>query len=179
MSFEQLTIFQLFLNKIKIQNLDSSYWIQEIYNIQKQDIKNNKSVKISNVGGYQSDPNIRKNPIFFPLVQILNNYLIDSFSNPNLRIKDMWCNISSQHHCNWHHSHSINNMQDSASGVLYLQTPLNCGDIVFGHPYCFNVDIYKHTPSINELLIFDSRLVHRVEPNKSNEDRISIAFNTE
>jgi len=178
MSFEQLTIFKLFLNKIKIQNLDSSYWIQEIYNIQKQDTENNKSNKVSNIGGYQSDADILQNPIFYPLVQILNNYIIDSFSNPNLRIKGMWCNISSQHHCNWHHSHSTNITEDNISGVLYLQTPLNCGNITFGHPYCFNLDIYSHIPSRNELLMFDSRLVHRVEPNKSNEDRISISFNT-
>lgn len=80
------------------------------------------------------------------------------------------------------------------SGVYYIQTDANCGDIIFeyGKPFppaiCTNMDIrkkfnsilnspvYSHTPQNNQIVLFPSDLMHRVAKNKSSINRISIAF---
>ena len=69
------------------------------------------------------------------------------------------------------------------------------GDIVFESPYefqayqeidsyvdefrnSFNIDhSYYFTPTDGRMLIFPSHLMHEVEENLSNEDRISVSFN--
>ena len=75
------------------------------------------------------------------------------------------------------------------SGVFYLQTDENSGDIKFQsfddnrcliHKEKYNVFNsieYGFKPSNGLLLIFPSELWHRIEENKSNITRYSLAFN--
>jgi uncharacterized protein (TIGR02466 family) len=77
------------------------------------------------------------------------------------------------------------------SGVYYLEVPINSGAILFENGdnckllnenfslfddpnfYCE----YKIQPKKFDLLLFFSETMHSVEPNFSNEDRISVSFN--
>lgn len=79
------------------------------------------------------------------------------------------------------------------SGIVYIQTSKNCGDIIFGshrlHAFSdtigfdfeeyniFNSCSWCLTPEDNKILLFPSILSHRIGPNLSNSKRYSIAFN--
>jgi len=110
----------------------------------------------------------------------------------DLKIKnfniDTWANINYPGASNDPHEHL--NTGGFLSGVLYVKVPKNSGNIVFHDPrhymqiysepllYYNNCNaISSYFPLENELLLFPYWLVHSVEENKSNENRISIAFN--
>jgi len=160
-----LGIWEVFLEK-----LDIKYWIKEIYNY-----KNNNpySIKRSNQGGYHSESTLHTNSNFYPLVKELNNIHSSIFNNPNVNISRMWVNVSSYSHYNSIHKHG--NQSDVISGVLYLQTPPNCGKIVFRNPLDINSGKFIE-PKEKTLILFNEIIPHSVEPNLSNEDRISIAY---
>ena len=77
------------------------------------------------------------------------------------------------------------------SGIWYLKASKNSGDLLFlNRPE--NSDStnlfqyiddplswvnYRITPEDNKLILFPSTLVHLVEPCRSDQDRISVAFN--
>ena len=81
------------------------------------------------------------------------------------------------------------------SGVLWVKAPKNSGNIIFESPYMWSGDteinsytedfkklnkqyqIHYFEPEEGSLLIFPSYIRHSVSENKSNEDRISVAFN--
>tara|TARA_A100001234_G_scaffold68921_1_gene60693 strand:+ start:8828 stop:9367 length:540 start_codon:yes stop_codon:yes gene_type:complete len=88
-----------------------------------------------------------------------------------VKVYNMWVNINQYKDFNWPHDHS-----DSAlAGVYYVKTPNNCGDIAFEHPVEDKMTIM---PSVEgRLYIFPAWLRHRVNPNMSREERVSISFN--
>ena len=138
-------------------------------------IKNNtSSVTKSNSGGYQTENNLHLIPEFGYLVNFLNNLVYQLTSNPYIKINGMWGNISSFKDFNYIHTHHTESHK--LSGILYLKIPTNSGDLKFHNPSFVDI-ITKYTPKENTLLIFPSFLPHSVEPNLSQEDRISIAFN--
>jgi uncharacterized protein (TIGR02466 family) len=77
------------------------------------------------------------------------------------------------------------------SGVYYLKSPINCGnirfyrkknffpvfDIDFSEWNIYNCVSYAFEPREGSVIFFPSNLEHKVEPNRSNENRYSIAFN--
>jgi len=88
-----------------------------------------------------------------------------------------------------HHANSL------LSGVYYLKTPPNSGNINF-HKNClhmnmfppsirmeydlinyYNVDQYSLRPKAGKILIFPAHLEHSIDINKSDNDRYSCAFN--
>jgi uncharacterized protein (TIGR02466 family) len=86
----------------------------------------------------------------------------------------------------WHiHANSL------FSGVVYVKADENCGDISFRkdpditsflQPPIKQKTIYNHrvrrfNPKTGMLLIFPSNILHKVEINNANFERISIAFN--
>ena len=83
------------------------------------------------------------------------------------------------------HSH----MNCFMSGILYLKTPPNCGDIVFQDlsdrrfnlvPVEYNMlngREWIFTPKEGLLLLFPAELHHKVKVNKSKEARYSMSFN--
>jgi len=154
-----------------ILNLDIEYWINIIYNYQKN---YPISVEKSNQGGYQSKNDIHIKKPFFPLVKLLNSHIFNFTSDPNITIKEMWFNISSFTNFNAPHTHHHN--KNNLSGVLYLKVPKNSGRIIFLDPLSINDPSYL-TPKEKDIILFPSILPHYVEPNLSQEDRISIAFN--
>lgn len=93
----------------------------------------------------------------------------------------------------WGQSHIHGN--SLLSGVCYLKTKKDSGDIVFHKPNGYtnlfhsstailfdefdnhNCEVYKITPEDGDILIFPSHLLHEIKKNISDIDRYSLAFN--
>ena len=89
------------------------------------------------------------------------------------------------------HNHPTSDL----SGVLWIKSQKDCGNIIFDSPRsfathqeieCYNEDFkennnYFHSFSFNpvagRLIVFPSHLEHHVDFNKSQGDRISVSFN--
>jgi len=143
------------------------------------------STKKSNVGGYQSQ-NVDLKIKFPDLVQRISPSLngIIQDSELKLSIDNAWININKTNNSNNSHYHP----NSALSVVIYLQTNLDSGQIVFENPTAsgaFPIDdsikhffgVYCISPKIGDVLVFPSYLKHYVEPNLSSQDRISISFN--
>ena len=86
----------------------------------------------------------------------------------------MWGNISSKYNYNVVHHHG--NFSDTLSGVYYLQTYNNSGGLAIHSPQDVCIKEYFF-PKRGDLICFSSSLIHSVEANLEDKDRISIAFN--
>jgi phosphatidylserine decarboxylase len=94
-------------------------------------------------------------------------YTIEQLTNK--KTQRFWFNINGYgNYNNWHRHFS-----NCSAAVLYIDVPLNSGNIEFRHN-----DILKEiTPKPGTLLVFPGTLEHRVLPNLSQEYRISLATN--
>jgi len=144
------------------------------------------------------DRNILENDRFVFLKEMIDDHAnhfyhnIAGYStNATLYMSSSWIVYSAPGHKSLSHTHS----NSFLSGVLYVDTPENCGDIIFELSWnddrrwtgLFEPDISNHTPYNSVfypikvrkgmLLLFPSSLKHLVLTNESNKDRISIAFN--
>tara|TARA_R100000995_G_scaffold82389_1_gene56268 strand:- start:1244 stop:1816 length:573 start_codon:yes stop_codon:yes gene_type:complete len=156
--------------------------------------KDPKGRTISNVGGYQSNPldlNDKNFKVFLDkLLLKLKEYSSIFEISLNTKIHDYWFNINNLKHGNKLHNHS----GAFLSGVFYVKIPKNSGKLYFqnvkaSHDNCFKSktlntynkyrsNYYNITPKENLLVLFPGWLDHLVESNNSNENRISISFNT-
>ena len=161
--------------------IDFEKAIQEAYAIQ----KNNKSVTISNVGGYQS-PNINVKKHFLELFDLILKIseFISTETEMNLALSNSWININKTGDFNVSHCHALSSM----SAIFYLKSQEDSGNVVFINPtlathYPINTNnkyfygSYWFPPTQGRLFIFPSYLEHLVEQNKNKEDRISLALN--
>jgi hypothetical protein len=143
-----------------------------------------ESKKFSNVGGYQGH-------------NFYDEILFNSISNciPVNKDKPLenvsiysWVNINKKFNKNERHCHM--HPDTLLSGVFYVKYPENSGLIRFYDPrghliqnqkdynYYYNGYAYNYIyPEDNLLILFPSWLEHDVDENKSNQERISIAFN--
>ena len=157
--------------------------------------KKNTSVLKSNIGGWQSDSLEGEHPplndLFIEIEKHSNIFANKIGLKDNLTINDIWININyyKDYNTNHTHSHSI------LSGVYYVQTPKDCGNIEFStsdvalRNYDWNERTIKDRNSFtvpqywmsslkNMLYIFPSWLSHCVSPNLNpSEERVSISFN--
>lgn len=143
----------------------------------------------SNRGGWQSENvthlkelNSLKNDI-----EGIAEKIADKFNfNSRLTVDNMWINVNGKNSYNSPHIH-----EGFLSGVFYVKAPVNSGNIIISHPNIHH-DVYipktkdwneytatnlTYFAEENKLLIFPSYLSHYVQPNLSEEDRISISFN--
>ena len=102
-----------------------------------------------------------------------------------------WVNINPPEAFNMKHNHPTSDL----SGVLWIKSQKDCGNIIFESPRsfathqeieCYNEDFkennnYFHSFSFNpvagRIMVFPSHLEHHVDFNNSQEDRISVSFN--
>ena len=102
-----------------------------------------------------------------------------------------WVNINPPEAFNMKHNHPTSDL----SGVLWIKSQKDCGNIIFESPRsfathqeieCYNEDFkennnYFHSfafnPVAGRLMVFPSHLEHHVDFNNSQEDRISVSFN--
>jgi uncharacterized protein (TIGR02466 family) len=105
------------------------------------------------------------------------------------KVSNMWANFNKQNDYNIMHSHD----GSFISGVYYVKCNRDSGDLIFSTPdnirdwenkmYAidhyneFNSVTWKQWPEEGKLILFPAWIKHFVEPNKSNEERLSIAFN--
>lgn len=143
------------------------------------------SENYSNAGGYQGH-----GFGYAPLIEAIKDN-VPQYEEPELGDLHVipWVNINNKGDYNKRHSHAdgINLL----SGVYYVKVPENSGDIIFHDPrpsaihYMAGMRYYgqgkmqscKIPVKENRLLYFPSWLEHEVEPNNTDEDRISISFN--
>lgn len=162
-------------------DIDFKKAISTAYEIEKE-LQN--SLK-SNVGGYQS-PNIdvqKYFPEIFEAIKEIVNY-ISNETEMKLEFDNGWLNINRENDFNILHTHPLT----SIASVFYIKSEPNSGNIKFKSP-----TLVSHYPinasnknfyggctlasKTGNLYLFPSYLEHLVEPNKSGQDRISLAVN--
>jgi len=167
---------------------DHAAWRQAIYRLRDTD----RGRALSNRLGWQSSVPFHTVPelaglgrfIFKCLEEFgrIEGWQLDRYGF----ILDAWVNINGKGASNTAHNHP----NCLLSGSYYLDTPPGCGDILFRDPrevaYVYQppyADGRSRTPDTaikpdpGLLLLFPPWLLHWVEPNDSDSDRISVAFN--
>jgi len=156
--------------------------------------KKDKGRVLTNIGGWQSD-NLEDVSELKELIGVIQNHLTlfakEIGIKHTIKVTNRWININGYKDTNLLHSHP----NCLISGVYYVQTPKDCGNIVFHHPVRAllqhswseeEIDNYTEftspewwMPSQAGLLyLFPSWLDHMVKPNlNKKEKRISISFN--
>ena len=151
---------------------------------------------VSNAGGWQSDnldPTTPELAELFAAVQKGLDEVHRAFEfNPSLRqvITESWININQKGHLNHTHDHpgslfsGVYYVKGGADkGALELKTPVTphtytISDSMIAGFNAFTGHAMVIPPVTGDLLIFPSWLQHRVNMSQSDEDRISIAFNS-
>ena len=158
--------------------------------------KNNPGTVRSNVGGYHSNFLPKDNPNIQPLIQEIEQHstaFANDFINKNpQKVGSLWININRYKDSNISHVHPSSTL----SGVYYIKTPPDCGNITFEHPAIdilsyynenlahdswnrYNAVTMEYKSMENVLYIFPSWVRHSVPPSQNpTGDRISISFNT-
>jgi uncharacterized protein (TIGR02466 family) len=156
----------------------------------------NPGVNKSNKGGWQCANLVNPPTAYSQLLDQINEALIIVHQSMGLKtstpsyVTESWININHPNSYNLRHLHP----RSVFSGVYYVKVPIgDCGDIIF---YRENMMLSYLPPQIVEdwndmtsgtatykakqgtLLIFPSWVEHSVTPNFTQEDRISISFNT-
>ena len=104
-----------------------------------------------------------------------------------VKITSMWSIINKKEAFNERHHHG----GSALSAAYYVKAEPDSGEIVFFDPrqaYVFshpisnkvnniNAQVQSVTPKTGTLILFPSYLEHKVNPNKSNKERIVISFN--
>jgi uncharacterized protein (TIGR02466 family) len=151
---------------------------------------------VSNGGGWQSDTLDLATPELAELFAEVHKRLEEvhrAFAfNPSMRqvITEAWININQKGHFNYSHDHpgslfsAVYYVEGGADkGDLELKTPIaphtyTISNEMVGSFNAFTGHAMLIPPVTGDLLIFPSWLLHRVNMSQSNEDRISIAFNS-
>ena len=141
---------------------------------------------------WQTPNDLQKRPEMAPFLEVARRFCLQSLEQINVVNKDFiftgcWANIKPHAGAHQAHTHPNNYL----SGVYYVTAPPKCGSIVFhdprNDPYIvaplvsgpnpFNSRFVNFEPKVGMCLLFPSWLMHSVEPNQSDSDRISISFN--
>lgn len=146
---------------------------------------------VSNRNGWQSDVTLWQNEVFKPLLEksstIVQSIISDISANkPEFVIRSMWGNINPKGGFNLTHVHPTGWL----SAVYYVSLPQGCPGITFEdprpsrlmdfqHSCLVNDTHFNHLPKNGQLVLFPSWLPHFVNPNPTDENRISISFNVE
>ena len=170
-------------------NLNIKLFEQEIVSWSRQD----KGITKTNVNGWHSTTDMHTIPVFKPFVDELFKMQYEVFKEEWLDrdpiIGNMWANINYNDGYNRPHVHP----NCLFSGVYYIKAPTNCGELICTDPRpgmqtMMPIRIKgqppKHlwrevhlSPIEGRIIMFPAWLWHCVEPNKSNDMRISVSFN--
>ena len=170
--------------------LDNRLFEKEIVEWSKKD----KGIRRTNMIGWHSTTEMHQIPVFKPLVDELFKMQMEIYKEELLTrepiIGNMWANINPPGGYNRPHIHPNSHF----SGVYYIKAPQNSGEIVFNDPRSAahmvmpervkDIKPPSHlwrevrvNPLEGRMLMFPSWLWHCVEPNESNDIRISVSFN--
>ena len=177
------------------------------YNFNKKDFKKNKLIdfcyaekeqnpkglKRSNRGGWHSRViNINEdNPISSHLKNGLCKSVFTTLSQKLSVHVEYWIMINSPNTYNCSHTHPNSHL----SGVFWIQASEKSGNLKFINPSNFQAyvelhsyvepfkldtnayEAYKYIPTEGKMVTFSSHVVHEVENNESNKDRIAVSYN--
>ena len=167
----------------------NQYLEEKIISWSKQD----KGLIKTNVNGWHSTTDMHEKPEYKHLVEEL--YIVqeeiykDECLDNSPHLGNMWSNINYKGGFNQTHIHP----NSLWSGVYYVKTPKNCGDLKIEDPKSISLMVRPRKTKKQEsnhlakeiyfeavagrLIMFPSWLNHMVEINQSEEPRISISFN--
>ena len=144
-----------------------------------------QSVRKSNRGGWQSELYKPDNEMFKPLINEIKEFCVHLPLNiKKVHVEQLWVNVNKKSDWNIIHQHG----QYHLSGTYYVKVPKDSGRIVFRDPRPgaignnflvnnFDRGEFKKLNMMEGLLaIWPSYLDHFVEPNQTDEERISISF---
>ena len=155
--------------------------------------KNENGNQISNLSGYQSQNLDKSLDVTKPLIEKLNKN-VDSYCDVlkikrGLKLSNIWINVNRFKDSNKMHR----NPQSVISGVFYVKTPKDCGNIYFETQNTiedywssdntisyieYNSPNWSIPPEKNHCMLFPSWVSHMVKPNfNKTEERISFSFN--
>tara|TARA_S200000501_G_scaffold39007_1_gene31931 strand:- start:150 stop:740 length:591 start_codon:yes stop_codon:yes gene_type:complete len=155
--------------------------------------KQDKGIIRTNVQGWHSTTNMHERPEFKKLVNMLYDcqktvYEQEYYESEPV-LGNMWANINPPGGSNRAHQHP----NSLWSGVYWIKTPKNCGQLKIDDPRsvaCMTRPRQKDTkkpdrlwrethyePIAGRCIMFPSWLMHCVDPNESNDIRISVSFN--
>ena len=172
----QIPIWGIIFNAHKLQSVDYRSYITKMTNTTPTVIKNN-------IGGWQSNNLLHDIPIFKELFSEIS-YICDAVASEYLKIQvsgyidSAWANVNYKHSLNLAHIR-----EGDLSGTFHLKAPDNSGNLIFINPAVrsqsqkISINNFVVVPEELAIIIFPSWLEHYVEPNKSDEQRITISFN--
>jgi uncharacterized protein (TIGR02466 family) len=152
-----------------------------------------KGVTRTNVKGWHSTTDMHLRPEYKNLVNMLYEAQRTIYDQEHLAsepfLGNMWANINPPGGMNRAHQHP----NSLWSGVYYVKAPKNCGHLKVDDPRSsasmvrpiqkegqLPPRLYReaqYEPIDGRLIMFPSWLMHCVDPNESNEIRISVSFN--
>ena len=155
--------------------------------------KQDKGIVRTNVQGWHSTTNMHERPEFKKLVNMLyacqKTIYEQEYYESEPVLGNMWANINPPGGSNRAHQHP----NSLWSGVYWIKTPKNCGQLKIDDPRsvaCMTRPRQKDTkkpdrlwrethyePVAGRCIMFPSWLMHCVDPNESNDIRISVSFN--
>jgi uncharacterized protein (TIGR02466 family) len=169
--------------------LDNQFLANEIVEWSKKD----PGIKKTNRNGWHSPTDMHKMSIFKPLINELFQMQFEIYKEECLDkepvLGNMWANINPPGAYNSAHVHP----NSLFSGVYYVKASKDSGDLVCNEPRAgaqLNMptrkpgELPKHLwreihlkPVDGRIIMFPHYLWHSVEPNQSNDIRISVSFN--
>ena len=169
--------------------LNNQELAQHVINWSQQD----QGIKKTNVNGWHSQTDMHTKPEYKSLLDELFIFIQEIWKEEWLDkepvLGNMWANINHPGGYNRPHMHP----NTLFSGVYYIKTPPNCGKLVCSDPRpgiqtVLPVRVKGTLPrhlwrechlDVKEgrIIIFPAWLWHCVEPNESNDIRISVSFN--
>ena len=174
--------------------LDNDLFTREVVRWSNED----KGIKRTNMNGWHSHTDMHKIPVFKPLVDELFKMQFEVFNEEHLdkepMLGNMWANVNPPGGYNRAHLHP----NCAWSGVYYVKTPKNCGGLKMkdprtgaemispklrerhNHPDTMPERLWRevhYEPVAGRCIMFPAWLIHGVEPNESNDIRISVSFN--
>jgi len=191
-------VFSSFFYKKNFKKIiDNSIFEETAYECEKQ----SEGMQISNVGGYHSLNflGFGNDSLRSKLLDLINKEVEKcaiefglKLEGKKVKVSNFWFNINRKKDHNKMHTH----LGSIFSGVYYIKVPDNCGRLVLEDPNTqlmqsflnywhlktefneYTSMVWNISPDLGDLVIFPSWMSHYVEPNMSDEDRISLSFNT-
>ena len=145
--------------------------------------------KASNVFGIQTK-DVMCEEIFTFIKVLMDQCLTNLFKGHSTKfhITNFWINRNNKGSFNRTHIHPGGHL----SAVYYVKAPKNCVDIIFSNPNIASVmqgfdklgdpefqSEVSVKPEAGTFILFPAYMPHEVQPNQSDEERISASFNVQ
>jgi uncharacterized protein (TIGR02466 family) len=165
--------------------------LSEIYAEKQRDAQ---GVSWSNSLGWHSVDNLQHKPQFQPLMDMVctnaievANCLAWNLSKYVVTVNNCWALVNTKFSSNFAHNHP----NSLLSGVYYVQAAEESGGLFFRDPReiahltmpplaeltPWTLQKVTYKPLAGRMIIFPSWLLHGVDPNLSDRDRVSVSFN--